>query len=330
MKPDAKFLLKTEAGHRIGFGHVRRLLRIARGLEERNCQVSFAVTELSNLTEMIPFSVIHLRDPKNLGNLASEFDGIILDEPSISAKLLQEMKSFRLKIGIDELGCARELLDLHFCTTLLGLRSSEEKRGNTHEFIGPKYFIFPEEDPCETISREFLKILISMGGTDPGELCGKFLSGLFSEFKNAHNYQWYSILGPGYADDYKARLVRTYPQIHWLDSQTSMNHLYASSQAIVCCGGITPYEALKQGCLPLMLPQMQEQFETASALNQLNLGVLFGTNDSINWNLFSSTLESDSEEKRRLAEKNFKELIGEDPTSRVLDIICDYAKHRSL
>ena len=63
MKPEVKILFKTEASHQVGFGHVRRLLRIARELQTRGCDIAFAVSEITMLTETITYPLIHVSDP---------------------------------------------------------------------------------------------------------------------------------------------------------------------------------------------------------------------------------------------------------------------------
>lgn len=330
MTLNQKFLIKTEASRKVGFGHVRRLIRLAKGLEEKGAQICFCFTETSTLTKNLPFSTLSIRDPQSLETLSSQYPVIILDEPRLPDSWLSAFNQFQIKIGIDELGPARDHLDLHFCTTLLGLENREDYRGKTREYIGPKYFLFPEHDPGSDLKRDPQKILVTMGGTDPGELCEKFFQGLYQEYKRAKSFQWHSILGPGYPPEYKNRLRAQFPGVHWLESQTNMNQLYASSLAVICCGGITPYEALKQGCFPILIAQMQEQTETALSLHNANLGFQFGDHQSIDWERFRRVLDQNLEEMRSLAHQKFCDLIQSDPTQRVIDIIHTYAKSSSL
>ncbi|MBT3784501.1 hypothetical protein HOF92_05955 [bacterium] len=330
MNSTPRFLIKTEATRKVGLGHIRRQLKLAEGLRNKGAEVIFAVSSPSALTESIPFPMKHVIEPSEFQTYSRECNAVILDEPELPEDWFDAFDSFGLKIGIDEMGPARDHLDIHICTTLLGLENRQECRGKTKEFIGPKYFLFPEDDPVESLKREEGRILVSMGGTDPRELGMEFFEGLERHFPTRANYDWVATIGPGYPKEYALRLKRKFPKVSWLEDQKSMSHLYLTCEAIVCCGGITPYEALKQGCLPLLLAQIQEQAHTASTLHNAGLGIQFGDSYTLNWDQFNAVFKQDCESLRARAAQQFQLLLEGNPTQRVVDILMDHAKSTSL
>ena len=330
MNSTPRFLIKTEATRKVGLGHIRRQLKLAEGLRKKGAEVIFAVSSPTELTQSISFPIEHVVEPSDFKSFSSKCHAVILDEPELPEDWFEAFDSFKLKIGVDELGPARDHLDLHICTTLLGLENRQECRGKTTEFIGPKYFLFPEDDPRDSLKREEGRILVSMGGTDPRELCLEFFDGLQQHFPTRENYDWVATIGPGYPQEYALRLKSKFPNVTWLEDQKSMSQLYLTCEAIVCCGGITPYEALKQGCLPLLLAQMEEQAQTASTLHSAGLGIQFGDSYTLNWDLFNTVFKQNCESLRARAAQQFQLLLEGNPTQRVVDILMNHAKSTSL
>ncbi|MCJ8345069.1 hypothetical protein MJH12_05980, partial [bacterium] len=115
-----KFILKTEASRSIGFGHLKRLEVLATELIARGHQVLFIHFFSQEYMSDLEFESICLQEPKDFATYCFENDVLLLDEPAFPKSHYSYLDSIT-SIGIDELSDLRYHLDVHICSTLLGL-----------------------------------------------------------------------------------------------------------------------------------------------------------------------------------------------------------------
>lgn len=97
------------------------------------------------------------------------------------------------------------------------------------------------------------KILISLGGSDPGEFTEKLLSALLE--KNFSEKLVSVVIGAGWSARRKISLLKRFPHsIEFIISPENLGNAIASSNAIITLGGRTTYEAFALGrpvfCVP--------------------------------------------------------------------------------
>jgi spore coat polysaccharide biosynthesis predicted glycosyltransferase SpsG len=321
-----KFLIKVEASKSIGFGHIKRQITLARALEKRGAEILFAVRDKNFLSDKIPFSVIHCPNSQDFGKLGKTWKNLIIDEPQFPKEWYKQLGDFRFVIGIDEIGPLRDHLDLHFCTTLLGLENRGQRRGKTQEYIGPKYFIFEPLTESNNPDIRANSVLLSFGGSDPGRLSEKFLNGV-QDLSVTESIAWIGILGPGFSPSYQTLLKERFTFVDWIKSPESLTPYYSQCSQIICAGGVTPYEALRQGCYPYILAQKQEQTETGRQLEDARLATYFGDCDRIDWFHFQANfLRPSKKAAETLALDHFQTLIEGDSTLRLVEIILKYVQ----
>lgn len=133
--------------------------------------------------------------------------------------------------------------------------------GVTH-FTGHKYvLISPDiiriQENAVSPQNPPRKVLVTMGGADPGGLTSKVLSAIRA--LNNPNINWVVVLGPANGQD-KLKFMRDYPaHIKYLEGseigRAGFFAQLASSDAIITNGGTTLYETLTLGRPAIAIPQ---------------------------------------------------------------------------
>lgn len=179
-----RVLFRADSSSKIGYGHIKRDLVLAKHYDE----VSFACLELEgNLIESIPYEVFILENESifELINLikAEGFDLLIIDHYGISA---DDEKLIKFETGVKILSFDDEVR-AHHCDILLNVNAYAKAKD--YEGLVPKhcelrcgfsYALIREEFYAE-VGKKRAKIwdfFICMGGVDPKNLSAKIASEL--------------------------------------------------------------------------------------------------------------------------------------------------------
>jgi spore coat polysaccharide biosynthesis predicted glycosyltransferase SpsG len=187
----------------------------------------------------------------------------------------------------------RDELDIHFCTTLLGLENRIEQRGKTREYIGPRYFVFGDGNnvtqPRLNDAAEFF--LCTFGGSDPGNITEKFFK-IVSEIggNTLSGGNFTGITGPGFTESRCDHLRADFPEAVWKKNLPDLFSELERSFFVFCAGGITAYEALRCGALPVCIAQHEEQLSVISNLSARNMALCAGKFDNIDRELLENCL----------------------------------------
>lgn len=311
-----KLLLKTEASVDIGFGHLKRLEVLAKEFIDRGCEVVIVHFCSQDYVSSLDFPTKHVRNQDEFSKMCLESNLLIIDEPNFPKNFYECLQNITTVV-IDELSALRKYSDVHICSTLLGLTHQILENENTKEYIGVSYFIFGRG-----IKRGIKgdRTLVSFGGSDPNHITEKLLDQCLLDNLDV-------VIGPGFTNQRTKSLKLKYPNIRFLENVHQLSLLMASYSSIVCSGGITAYESLKSGCIPLMIAQNNEQERTCLNLIELNLGHYFGQWESFDSNLLLKILNQGFKtEDVDSIYRHFKNLNGEDSTTLVVDLIIQHGQ----
>ena len=315
--------LKTEASHRIGYGHLARLKNLLHGWE-RVQAIWFSREKLPWLEDGSRKVVYRSRE--EFEQKCEDLDLLLVDEPEFAIDDYFGDSQFPW-VGIDEVGDLREVLNLNLITTLEGLEPSRREYGERVELAGARYFIYPPDEPEEIVT-EIDKILVSFGGSDPGQITESFLQNVSAETLQYCLF----IIGPGFGakrtEALKSELALK--NLSFRISPPSLVGYFKSLPLTIGCGGVSSYEALNFGSYPLFLSQNSEQAGTAQRLEEMGFGTFFGVAQEIDWQMLNQWLRSYLHGERSVSCSGFAKITDGDSTFRVRTILEEYGQSGSL
>lgn len=175
-------------------------------------------------------------------------------------------------------------------------------------------------------------LLFSFGGSDPA-----FITELFSELlvqiapQTFLEGRFVGIIGPGFVETRTKNLQDKFAGVKWQKNLNDLTSLYLNSFHVFCSGGLSAYEALKCGALPICIAQQDEQLSVIESLASYQLALCIGKYDNINIKLLENCLlrPYDYEDFRAKAVSVFYELCeGMRGEERIVNIIKEHILRR--
>lgn len=255
-----KILIKADASHEIGTGHIYRGLSIASKLV--NHEVIFLLDESQPLgIEIVknnnyPY-ITHHSDEGDLIEKIVEYDpdiiiNDILNTNSKYTKTLRD-KGFFI-VNFEDLGGGVKYAHMVFDALY------EHKIPLQNLYSGHKYYILKDEFNYQTfkeIKEDVNKVLLTFGGTDPNNLTEKVLESILeSDYKN----QIEIILGLGYAN--KKEIQEKYKdneRIEIFENVKNMSEHMHDADLIFTSAGRTMYEIASLGVPCICLCQNERE-----------------------------------------------------------------------
>ena len=254
-----KILIKSDASHEIGTGHIYRGLSIASKLV--NHEVVFLLDEGQPLgIEIVknnnyPY-ITHSSD-KDLIEKIVEYDpdiviNDILNTSSKYTKALRD-KGFFI-VNFEDLGGGVKYAHMVFDALY------EHKIPLKNLYSGHKYYILKDEfyyQSFKEIKEEVNKVLLTFGGTDPNNLTEKVLESILkSNYKNKIEI----ILGLGYANKKEIQeKYRDHERIEIYENVKNMSEHMHDADLIFTSAGRTMYEIASLGVPCICLCQNERE-----------------------------------------------------------------------
>ena len=278
-----RILIKTDASHEIGTGHIYRGLAIASKLV--NHDVIFLLNENKeigiNIIKNYNYPYITHNDNNILSKIKEyEPDIVVNDILNTSSSYIKSLKDEDyFVLNFEDLGGGVKYADL-VCDALY-----EHKIPLKNLYSGHLYYILKDEfyyQPYKEIHPSVKEILLTFGGTDPNDLTKKTLNCILkSEFKGNVKV----ILGLGYMDKKGIeKEFQDYSNIEIFEDVKNISEYMISADLIFTSAGRTMYEIASIGVPCVCLCQ-----------NQRELSHIFGNveNGFINLGLGSEVKEND-------------------------------------
>ncbi|MDD4594649.1 MAG: glycosyltransferase [Methanobacteriaceae archaeon] len=278
-----RILIKTDASHEIGTGHIYRGLAIASKLV--NHDVMFLLNENKeigiNIIKNYNYPYITHKEDNILGKIKEyEPDIVVNDILNTSSSYIKSLKDEDyFVLNFEDLGGGVKYADL-VCDALY-----EHKIPLKNLYSGHLYYILKDEfyyQPYKEIHPSVKEILLTFGGTDPNDLTKKTLNSILkSDFKGNVKV----ILGLGYMDKKGIeKEFQDYSNIEIFEDVKNISEYMISADIIFTSAGRTMYEIASIGVPCVCLCQ-----------NQRELTHIFGNveNGFINLGLGSEVKEND-------------------------------------
>jgi spore coat polysaccharide biosynthesis protein SpsF len=282
-------LIRCDGGGRFGYGHVKRMVALARALRDREGIGSvFAVNGTVDALEPIAragFEAVVLdaaKDAEELSALiaAREPDMLVCDlREGIGRNELQALQ-VPLKISIDDGSDRRLAADLAYYPPVPQAEALDWRGSDCAARIGWEWSLLGMTKPAASTRSASPRptLLVSMGGSDPMDLTlrtARALTKLNPVFRARF------VIGPGMEN--RGRIARAIaslaPNFETVEGAADLAAEYAASDLALVAFGVTAYELAAYGIPALYLCLTDDHALSASAFEQAGMGLSLGVAD---------------------------------------------------
>ena len=276
-------LIRCDGGGGYGFGHVKRMIALARALRDREgIGAVFAVNGTAEALEPIAAAGFEARllsgplaDPSQL---APDADMLILDCRDGASRAAIEALPMPLKAVVDDGSERRLACDLAYYPPVPQTAHLDWSGSRCIPRIGWEWALL---GPMQAAARPRSlsprpTLLVTMGGSDPlnlTERCAHALKRLDPVFRARF------VIGPGFKD--KERLarsiVRQSPNFETVEGADSLSTEFAFCDVALAAFGVTAYELGASGVPAIYLGLTDDHSLSASAFEAAGMGINLGT-----------------------------------------------------
>jgi spore coat polysaccharide biosynthesis protein SpsF len=281
-------LMRCDGGGRFGYGHVKRMIALARALRDREGVGSiFAVNGTADALEPIRnagFEAIAIdakEDGSALGDLvaARDPDMLICDmrEGIVREELAKLAVQVSLTAVVDDASDRRLAADFAYYPPLPQTELLNWQGSHCEVRVGWEWALLGlgkiQSGPRMHLPRPTL--LVTMGGSDPEELTlrsARALSKLDPVFRARF------VIGPGMKNGAAtaAAIVKLAPNFETLEGAQDLATEFAACDAALASFGVTAYELAAFGVPALYLCLTEDHALSASAFEQAGMGISLG------------------------------------------------------
>lgn len=288
-----RILIRADASEKMGTGHIMRCLALAQALIDENCSVTFLSQGIANSIESrlnsegIDVFTPKSFEPGGVSDIAftidyfrkSSSDILVLDGYHFELKYQCELKADidRILFIDDSNGNDKISADLILNQNIWATQKMYSAiNKNTRMLIGPSYALFRKEfhsfaqsDPI--VNKKVKNILVTMGGSDPGNVIPRALSAL-NLLKN-QDLEIRILLG---ANNQKSELIRKIASassfaVKLLEHVDSMPPLMQWADLAISGGGFTTFELALLGVPSLLCIETEYQEPNVKKFESLGL-----------------------------------------------------------
>ena len=283
-------LIRCDGGGRFGYGHVKRMVALARALRDSHgIGAIFALNGSEDATRPIRragFDVTMLEHAFHLENLVRENspDLLILDgREGPSRTQLEDLKrSVAVTAVIDDGHERRLAADYAYYPPVPGALALAWNGSHTMPRIGWEWALLGL-NPAQIRKRapsSRATVLVAMGGSDPHGLTlrmGKALSVLDTAYRVRF------IIGTGTKDPGAVArgLVALKKNYETVEGADDLSVEYANADVAVCAFGVTAYELAACGIPAIYLGLTDDHVRSASAFADAGMGLNLGLADKV-------------------------------------------------
>jgi spore coat polysaccharide biosynthesis protein SpsF len=281
-------LIRCDGGGQFGYGHVKRMVALARSLRDRQgIGAVFALNGTEDAAHPIRragFQVSMLDDEQGLREIidANKPDILLLDGrtgPS-RAELGKLKRDIAVTAVIDDGHERRLAADYAYYPPVPGAEALDWNGSHTLPRLGWEWAILGLNSNILPPNRETSRgsrptVLVAMGGSDPHGLTlriAKALSVLDSVFRIRF------VVGTGTKDAQKVArgLVALKKNYETVEGADDLSIEYASADLALCAFGVTAYELAASGIPALYLSLNEDHLASASAFADAGMGLSLG------------------------------------------------------
>lgn len=285
-------LIRCDGGGAYGYGHVKRMVMLARSLRDRQgIGVVFAVKGSDDA--LLPIRAAGFEATAIAGN----------DETAIAALIRQHrpdilvcdfrdgfgaagLDRLRQQVGVcavvDDASDRRLVADLAYLPPVPKAMALDWKGSSTLVRVGWQWTILGAR-PASQLQPErrgLPRLLVTMGGSDPMGLtlrCAQALAG------DDLHCRIRFVIGRGIGDG--ARLAKSVialsPQFETIEGADDLGPEFAGADLALCAFGVTAYELAASGVPALYLGLTDDHVDSAAAFAQAGMGINLGRADAV-------------------------------------------------
>jgi spore coat polysaccharide biosynthesis protein SpsF len=286
-------LIRCDGGGLYGYGHVKRMVALARSLRDREgIGAVFALNGSEDAAQPIRragFKVVMLDDATDLPSLvdAEKPDILLLDGrtgPS-RAELERLKRTVSVTAVIDDGHDRRLACDYAYYPPVPGAKALDWSGSNTLPRLGWEWAILGLDPNATAKAKDSSRssrptVLVAMGGSDPHGLAlrmAEALSFLDSVFRVRF------VIGTGMKDGSKVArgLVALKKNYETVEGASDLAIEYANADVALCAFGVTAYELAAAGVPALYLSLNEDHAASASAFADAGMGISLGLIGSV-------------------------------------------------
>ncbi len=304
-----QIVIRCNAGHNVGYGHLSRCLSLALALKEQDAVVHFVLGSDGGLSRIHGrgFSASILTENTNEEFLeyikTAHPDVLVLDaKPAYSLEVVKNIKNYVKRIVvIDNIEPQVYAADMVFLPPTPAVMAFDWSKFQGEKFIGLEWMLLGDSFvPCMPCPpRTPRRLLMTMGGSDPWGYTIQYAP-LVSEICQKNNFDLGIVIGPGFRVRQKhLDFCASLPQVRKVfDAPQNMTDVYDWCDMAMTVFCVSAYELAACQKPALYLCPTQDYKDHASIFEMANVGR--------SWNF---SLKSLSEKLVSLcSEVNFNEL----------------------
>jgi UDP-2,4-diacetamido-2,4,6-trideoxy-beta-L-altropyranose hydrolase len=176
-----RILFRTVGSETIGLGHVRRSLALAEAVRELGGEALFAVAGERRAVDLVRAAGFEAAavPPDTIAPSLAGVDGVVVDDYAVAAAELAGLARERTVTVIDDLA-DRELDVQLLVNGSAGAAALAYRTGPcTRRLLGPRFIplrVEFGEPPARTVAGAVQRLLLTVGGADPGAVTERLLS----------------------------------------------------------------------------------------------------------------------------------------------------------
>jgi len=281
-------LIRCDGGAAFGYGHVKRMVALARSLRDREgIGAIFALhgsEDAAGPIRRAGFKAVMLNGANDLQNLvgAHKPDILLLDgrEGPSRAELEKLKRGIAVTAVIDDGHERRLAADYAYYPPVPGARALDWTGSNTLPRLGWEWALLGLGPNAAAKARDSSRsqrptVLVAMGGSDPQGLTlrmAKALAALDQVFRVRF------VIGAGMKDAEKVArgLVMLKKNYETVEGADDLSIEYANADVALCAFGVTAYELAACGVPALYLGLNEDHVASASAFADAGMGLSLG------------------------------------------------------
>jgi len=284
-------MIRCDGGGKFGYGHVKRMVALARALRDREgVGILFALHGSEDAVlpmRRAGFETVMVDDHSALKEAITRYrpDMLVLDgREGPSRAQLEELRQSELMTAIIDDGAeARLACDFAYYPPVPQARALDWGSADTVVQIGWEWALLglnPHLTPARAPSTACPTLLVAMGGSDPQ---GLTLRAAKTLMKLDLDMRIRFVIGAGMKDaPHVAKVIGgLHPNFETVEGVDDLAAEYAVADLALCAFGVTAYELAAFGVPALYLGLTEDHVRSASAFDHAGMGVNLGLADHV-------------------------------------------------
>lgn len=320
----------TEGGPSIGMGHVMRCINIAHALETEEMPMHFLVNNerpvIDRLNEEAIFHLVYPMTGRHANKLTNGV--VVIDtKRDVSAQVRSLREEGRKVVLIDNSSTVEADAIVMPTPVYRGQGSGNVLHGNSYLIIGDNFRRARGTEPL--VHSAPLKVLVTMGGSDPFNLTEAVLKALWS----IEGIEVTTVIGPAFklTETMEEFIRRSDERFHFVFNAKNMAPLMSASHVAFTAVGTTVYELAYMGVPSVLIGNYETDAQDLATLHELGISRSLGYYRDLNPADITVAAESFRDDLASWTEMSLKarNLTDGDGASRIADLIRSLIKQQN-